>query len=143
MKPIRHAIVAVIEAPDGRLLLIERSAKDSFPHYWNPVTGSMDETDADITTACKREVREEIGIEIKVLGKLWESTTRGGPYLLHWFLAEPIEPIDTLQFVLEEGEVDDVRWATLEEVRALPLTFDDSRMFFHLAFERARARLRK
>jgi len=141
MQPIRHAIVAVIVAPDERLLLIERSAQDTFPNYWNPVTGSMDPDDHDIIAACKREVMEEVGIEIEVIGKLWESTTRSAPFLLHWFLARPPQPIEQLSFTLEDGEVDDIRWATLDEVRSLPLTFDDSRIFFRHVYESARASL--
>lgn len=53
------SVLVVIHTPDGQVLLIERAQQ---PGFWQSVTGSQDDGDADLLHTALREVREETGI---------------------------------------------------------------------------------
>lgn len=138
---MNDAVVVVIEAPDGRLLLIERAGATSYPGFWNPVTGGFEaELDSTLIDTCVREAREEIGLDIKVVGKLWTSTTSGAHFVLHWFLADMRNPDQ--QPVPDPEEVG--RWQWIQPARVAELTpaFEDTRRYFRDAFAMHRQRLR-
>lgn len=58
---IPQSVLVVIHSADGQVLLIERADK---PGYWQSVTGSKDTLDEPLLETCRREVREETGIEV-------------------------------------------------------------------------------
>ena len=53
------SVLVVIHTQDGQVLLIERAQQ---PGFWQSVTGSQDEGDADLLQTALREVHEETGI---------------------------------------------------------------------------------
>jgi dATP pyrophosphohydrolase len=53
------SVLVVIHTPAGQVLLIERAQQAGF---WQSVTGSQDEGDADLLHTALREVHEETGI---------------------------------------------------------------------------------
>jgi dATP pyrophosphohydrolase len=53
------SVLVVIHTTAGQVLLIERAGQ---PGFWQSVTGSQDEDDADLLQTAVREVREETGI---------------------------------------------------------------------------------
>jgi 8-oxo-dGTP pyrophosphatase MutT (NUDIX family) len=75
-----------------------------------------------------REVREETGLDVRILRPLGEMTYRfaaGGERVqkvVHFFLMEPIGGDPSLH----DAEYDEVRWVTLPEARRM-LTFDTYR----------------
>ena len=68
------SVLVVIHTVAGEFLLIERAAH---PGYWQSVTGSLEATDADLSTTARREVVEETGIPPE-LGTLtdWHLSNR-------------------------------------------------------------------
>ncbi|HXN16551.1 MAG TPA: Nudix family hydrolase [Usitatibacter sp.] len=55
---------AVIERPNGEFLLAQRPAGKPYPGYWEFPGGKI-EPGEDASTALKRELREELGIEVR------------------------------------------------------------------------------
>jgi 8-oxo-dGTP diphosphatase len=132
-RPLRHAIVAVIESGED-LLFIERAAMDTWPGYWSSVTGSLDPGD-DQQAACIREAREEVGLQIKPVRKLWESVTRRAHFVLHWWQCELTGPRDVTP---DPKEVANWRWVKYADIERIPLMFSDSRWFFRAIYPATR-----
>lgn len=125
---LREAIVVVIRRGDGHILIVERAAHDSYPGYWSPVTGSCETHDCyDLAATCRREALEEVGLNIRVIGKLWESTTAGAHFVLHWFLAEVRGSADVTP---DSHEVSGYRWVLPDEFASVSPTFSDTSHFF-------------
>lgn len=104
------------------ILLIHRTGKN-FNGYWGLVSG-MVECNEEVETALKREVREEIGIEIKninYIGKYYDKLGR-----------HPSKTVICLPHLcqIEKGiprpvsECDEVKWFKKEEVRTMQLAYD-------------------
>lgn len=124
LRPLRHAVVALIH--DGEdLLLIERAAADTYPGYWSAVTGAM-EPGEDQQSACIREAREEVGLLVKPVRKVWESVTRRASFVLHWWQCELIGPREVKA---DPTEVGAWRWVREHEVTTLSPMFSDARWF--------------
>ena len=62
---IPRSVLVVIHTPQGEVLLIERA---DHPGYWQSVTGSLDAPDEALTLTARREVEEETGIRVGILG---------------------------------------------------------------------------
>ena len=123
-----HAIVAVIERDDGRILFIQRPPNDRYAGYWNPVTGRAETIDGgDLVKTCIREAREEVGLDVEVVGKIHESLTQTRHFVLHWLYTRPI---GSDKVTSDPEEVSDYRWVTVEEIQALAPSFADTLTFF-------------
>jgi 8-oxo-dGTP pyrophosphatase MutT (NUDIX family) len=120
----REAIVAVLRRAD-RVLVIERGPKARRPGYWAPLSGTLEPGETQ-EEALVREVREEVGLTVSPLAKVWESETDDRLFRLHWWTAEA----GTDDVVADPGEVSDVRWVTAEEFLAMDPVFDGDREFF-------------
>jgi 8-oxo-dGTP diphosphatase len=104
MESLPEAVGAVI-TKEKKVLIIQRGADVPFPGYWAPLSGKI-EPQEDQAEAVVREVREEVGLTIRPVRKVWESTAASGSHKLHWWLAEwvsgDIRP--------DPREVADARW---------------------------------
>lgn len=130
MKELPEAIVAIIRR-DGRMLVIQRGPGSILPGYWSPPSGRIEPGESQ-PEAVIREMREELGLAVRPLEKVWECLTDGGEYRLHWWL------------VSEEGglitpapaEVSGLKWVDAAAFMALPLTqtFEGDREFFRAVF---------
>jgi 8-oxo-dGTP pyrophosphatase MutT (NUDIX family) len=116
--------VAVVRS-GPRVLMVERGARGSFAGWWQPVSGRIEPGESQ-AEAVVREVREEVGLEVRALRKVWECPADGADFTLHWWLAEPLGT----ELSPDPDEIADARWLTLEEIRALPRTFAGDREFF-------------
>ena len=132
-RPLRHAIVAVIESGD-EILFIERAAMDTWPGYWSTVTGQM-ESDESQQSACVREAFEEVGLRIKPVRKLWESMTRRAHFVLHWWQCELV---GSREVTPDPKEVADHKWIKRGDIQDIPLMFSDSRWFFRAVYPATR-----
>jgi 8-oxo-dGTP pyrophosphatase MutT (NUDIX family) len=121
---VTEAVMAVI-LRDGKLLAIERGPGVVYPGYWTPPSGRIEpgESQRDAVT---REVREEVGLLVEPIAKIWECPTDDGRYTLHWWSARPL----TTELALDPNEVSAARWVTPAEFLALEPTFDGDREFF-------------
>ncbi|MCC7510491.1 MAG: NUDIX hydrolase [Planctomycetes bacterium] len=133
LRPVRHAIVALIHDGDD-MLLIERAAADTYPGYWSAVTGAMDAGETQ-QAACIREAREEIGLQVKPVRKVWESVTRRASFVLHWWQCELAGP---RAVVADPAEVGDYRWVREADIARIPLMFSDARWFYRDIYPRVR-----
>lgn len=123
-QPLRHAIVALIHDGDD-MLVIERAAADTYPGYWSAVTGAMDDGETQ-QAACIREAREEVGLRIRPVRKVWESVTRRASFVLHWWQCELV---GSREVKADPNEVGNWRWVREREVTALSPMFSDARWF--------------
>ncbi|MFF7793513.1 NUDIX domain-containing protein [Streptomyces sp. NPDC007991] len=120
----RQAIVAVLRRGD-RVLAIRRGPRVVRPGYWQPLSGKLEPGETQ-EQAVVREVREEVGLTVVPLAKVWESETDDRLFRLHWWTARA----DTGQVVPDPGEVAETRWVTPQEFLALDPVFDGDREFF-------------
>ncbi|MBC9725599.1 NUDIX domain-containing protein [Streptomyces sp. TRM68367] len=120
----REAIVAVLLRGD-RVLVIRRGPAAQRSGYWAPLSGKIEPGETQ-RAAVAREVREEVGLTVTPLAKVWESETDDGRFRLHWWTARA----DTGEVVPDPGEVGEARWVTPEEFLALDPVFDGDREFF-------------
>ncbi|RFC77581.1 NUDIX hydrolase [Streptomyces sp. AcE210] len=120
----REAVVAVLRQ-DGRVLVIRRGPTARLPGYWAPLSGTIEPGERQ-QDALVREVREEVGLRVAPLGKVWECTSADGSFVLHWWTAA----VEGGQLTLDPGEVSEARWVTAEEFGQLQPTFAGDRPFF-------------
>jgi 8-oxo-dGTP pyrophosphatase MutT (NUDIX family) len=120
----REAVVAVLQR-DDRILVILRGPQARQPGYWAPLSGTVEPGERQEDTLV-REVREEIGLEVAPVGKVWESTTADGSFVLHWWTAA----VTGGAIVLAPNEVSEARWVAPAEFTRLQPTFAGDRHFF-------------
>ncbi len=124
------AIAALVRRSDGRYLLVRRAPGLPAAGYWTTVTGRplpgepLEETVA-------REVREEVGLDVRVGALVHRSETANGSYQLVWLEAEPenaARACEPLTFQIDE--VAEGRWVSLQEIDDIEPMFDSTRAFF-------------
>ena len=118
------AIVAVITKGD-RALLIQRGPGVRGAGYWAPVSGEVEPGESQ-EAAVAREAKEEVGLTVRPVRKVWENISTRGTFRLHWWLAEYVAG----DLVLEKKEVSATRWLTIEEINGLAGTFEGDREFY-------------
>jgi len=119
-KAVRTAVVAVVKNNDGNILLTKRA----IPPYlgkWVMPGGKID-LGEPITAALKREVREEVGLEVHVEGlidiyEIVPSDEHREHYVILYYLTShksgDLDP--------NPGEISEVTWASQEEVSRLDI----------------------
>jgi len=117
------AIVAVITNGD-KVLLIQRAPTVRGGGYWAPVSGEVEPGETQ-EAAVVREVKEEVGLTVRPLRKVWENMSTRGTFRLHWWLAEYVGG----ELVLEKKEVSAARWLTVDEISGLKI-FEGDREFY-------------
>ena len=117
--------VAVVLKRGEKYLLIRRAKHGTAEDYWCPITGAVEdgETQAQAVT---REAKEELGITVRPMQKVWECLTDDKEYVLHWWHAR----LEADTVVLNPDEVKEYRWLTYEEMKGLDKMFKADRTFF-------------
>ncbi len=121
---MKDAVVAVLRRAD-RVLVIRRGPIARGPDYWGPLTGTIESGESQ-QEALVREVKEEVGLKVTPLTKVWECESDDGEFLLHWWTAD----VKSGELELEPGEVSDARWVRTDEFLRLEPTFAGDREFF-------------
>lgn len=119
-----EAVVAVLLRA-GRVLVVRRGPGVDRPGHWQPVSGRVEvgETQRE---AVLREVREEVGLTVEPLAKVWECATDDGRFRLHWWTARA----EHGEVVPDPDEVAEARWIAPEEFPTLTPVFDGDVEFF-------------
>lgn len=122
---------AIILDKDDRILLEKRSLDMiSYPGFWG-IPGGWMEWGETVEDALKREVKEELGINIKVirfLGKYYD--TNNLPIKRYSRIALPhlCEIINGEPTVNQPEEVSEIGWFSFEEALNLNLAYDHKLM---------------
>jgi len=122
-----RTVTAIIEFPDGTILLIKRRTV-VFKGYWALPGGRVDPGESE-EHAAMREVREETGLHVKVVEKIGEYHEVGFQdgieydYQAACFLVRPIGG----KIEKQEKEIEEIRLVNLNEIPE-NLGFEHSRM---------------
>ena len=122
------AVVAVVTSA-GRVLMIRRGLGGPDAGYWAPPSGKI-EPDESQEAAVIREVRQEVGLTVTPIGKIWESVSASGTHTMHWWLTDA----QGRDLTLDRRSASDARWLTVEEIATLEPTFAGDRHFFTQVF---------
>ncbi len=118
---IRRVARVMIENPQGELLLQKRTAKMLFPNCWdNSAAGHVDAGE-DYIVAAKRELFEEVGMladELEEIGNYYSDSVQGDMILKGFNRVYKIVT-DEAPTEVQNDEVAEVKWFTLEEVKKL------------------------
>ncbi len=119
----RCGAVAVICRGD-RLLVIRRAATVEAPGTYCFPGGAIEPGESE-PDALRRELREELGVDVTPVRRIWQSIT---PWQvdLRWWLAE-LDPASQLQ--PNPAEVASTHWLTCREIRALPALLTSNHHF--------------
>jgi 8-oxo-dGTP pyrophosphatase MutT (NUDIX family) len=107
-----------------RILLLQRSAKDSMPNQWEIPGGGCDDEDESILHAVARELREEAGLKaIHISGPVGNThffSSRSGKKIckFNFVVQAETNPEGRLMARLDPTEHQQFVWASLAEVRA-------------------------
>jgi len=93
-----------------RVLIVHRPDHDD----WSLPKGHVDPGE-DLATAALREVREETGVEARIIGSLTvtEHAVGQAHKRVHWFLMQPCEGAADPQARPSDAEVDRAEWSPL------------------------------
>ena len=129
--PGRRGAVA-IALREGRMLVIRRSPHVVAPRVYCFPGGGIEEGESE-EEALVRECREEIGVTLKPLRRLWECTTAWKVHLAWWLAAIAPDARPTAN----PREVESIHWFTPEEMAALPDLLPSNKDFLDLVLSGA------
>ena len=127
-----HRVVSCwIMNEKGEILLQKRSSsKDRNPNRWGKTGGHVDSGEST-DNAIKREVKEEIGIEIPnnqiVLTDIYKSKDMNDKYFGYNYLFIVDYKIE--DYILQKEEVDEVKYITIEEMENIKKNNDKDYTF--------------
>jgi len=112
----RHKVViACVFDPDGRLLIQQRTpTKVDWPNFWDLTGGSALKGETS-QQAISRELSEEVGLHLDFSVQVPHVTLTTPTAFIDIYLAD-VPSIDLTKLVLQDDEVQAVRWATLPEI---------------------------
>ncbi len=112
--PRRSGVVAVV-VREGRFLVIRRSDQVIAPGMICFPGGGIEDQESEEETLV-REIREELGVTIAPVRRIWRSVTPWNVKLAWW-----LGRIDNGQpFVPNPAEVASIHWVSVGEMRLLP-----------------------
>jgi 8-oxo-dGTP diphosphatase len=124
--PGRRGAVAVV-VRDGRMLVIRRSRTVVAPLVYCFPGGGIEGSESE-EEALLREFREEVGLALRPVRRLWRCVT-AWKVELAWWLAE-IDPEAVP--VANPREVESIHWFTPSEMARLPDLLESNREFLEL-----------
>lgn len=120
----------IIINENKKILLVKRSDNaKTYPGYWGLISGWM-EWDETIHDALKREAKEEIGVEIKIIkftGRYYDKPGRH-PKKTSVCLPHICKIIKGEPKVNQPKEIQEVKWFSPEEIKNLDLAYDHKQM---------------
>ena len=104
-------VAAIIQNPQGQYLCCKRGDWKSAPSKWE-FPGGKPEANESLEDALTREIREELGVEIRVLRQFDRSTT--GEIDLVCFVCELVDEVPT-----SSTDHSELRWVPEDELSKL------------------------
>ena len=104
-------VVAAVIKKNNKYFIAQRNRNKHFAFYWEFPGGKVDEGE-DFETALKREILEELFININIIKKITTKKYKDEKIniILHYFLCEPIDIIKKL------SEHEDMKWLKKNEL---------------------------
>ncbi len=126
----RQAVVAIIRKSD-RFLFVKRSDYiESARGYWCPVSGGIENKESQ-EEALKREVMEEVGLEVTPLERICGISSHDNNSFLNYWTVDIVSG----EASITSNEATDLKWVTIEELKQLNPTFEeDIQIFERLAY---------
>jgi 8-oxo-dGTP pyrophosphatase MutT (NUDIX family) len=124
--PGRRGAVA-ITLRDGRMLVIRRSKEVVAPLVYCFPGGGIEPGETE-EQAMVRECREEIGVTLVPIRRLWECTTAWKVHLAWWLAEIPNDATPRKN----PCEVESIHWFTPEEMAAIPDLLPSNKYFLEL-----------
>lgn len=114
-----HLVVHIcIFNKDGQMLIQHRQPfKQGWPDRWDVSVGGSAVSGDSIQSAMEREVMEEIGYPIDLTGIPTAVTFTYTDCFDYYYIVE--REIDLSKLQLQQAEVQAVKWATLEQIKAM------------------------
>jgi len=104
---------------DGKYLVTKRPSNDDYmPNFWDTPGGTIDFGEK-IIDALVREIKEETDLTVKIGNVIFCHNHVSGQERHQFELVYLCEHIGG-EIKLDPNEHDDFKWATLEEMKALP-----------------------
>ncbi|MGA2032683.1 MAG: NUDIX domain-containing protein [Thermoguttaceae bacterium] len=121
----RGAVAVILDGP--RMLVIRRAPTVVAPLTYCFPGGGIEEGESE-EAALVREIREEVGVTVRPLRRLWRCVTQWKVQLA-WWLAE-LQPGSVP--VANPREVASIHWFTPAEMARLPELLESNRLFLEL-----------
>ena len=114
----KQAVVAIIQKADT-FLLVKRSAYiNAGAGYWCPVSGRVNKNETQ-SEAIQREVKEEVGLNVKAIKKVAEIPSHDNRFTLHFWTTEIISG----EANITRDEATDFKWVTFQQMKQLQPVF--------------------
>jgi 8-oxo-dGTP diphosphatase len=117
--------VAVVIKRNNKFLLIKRAKHGAAEDYWCPITGAVEQGETQ-AQAVIREAKEEMGITVEPIQKVWECYTEDRKYLLHWWQVNILRDATTIN----PDEVKEYGWFNVDEMKTIRKIFAADLHFF-------------
>ncbi len=114
--PRRMKVLAAVISKNGRILIARRKSADRFGGQWEFPGGKMEEGE-EPRQALKRELEEELGIEVEV-GRFFEATFHLYPEFPLLLL---VYHCRIVRGVARPLKARDLRWVNLQQMKELTL----------------------
>lgn len=117
-KGFYHLAADIWMVNDNKQILIQKrsSQKKKSPNVWAMTGGSSLAGETSLETI-EREVKEEIGISLNMDNLILGTKIKTGTVFLDTYFIK--QDVDLNDIVMQEEEVSDVKWATIEEIDEL------------------------
>src|SRR5438552_1429584 len=92
----------------GRWSFVMHGPDGPDPGYWAPPSGKIESGEGQ-EAAVIREVKEELGVTIRPVRKVWECISAGAAHTLHWWLADA----EDRELRPDRREASDARWVAV------------------------------
>lgn len=116
---LQHVIAAVIES-EGRYLLCRRPAHKRHGLLWEFPGGKLEKDESHIDAA-RRELKEELNLEVTDLGVAFVSIgDPGSPFIVDFVQTSVLGTPELLEHC-------ELRWVTLSEMSSMELAPSDAR----------------
>lgn len=116
--PTDHGVVAIIQDHESRFLLV-REGRRANPFFgaWSGPHGTCKAEDVLEEETVVRETREECGLRVRPLRRLYESPADTKVQTVAFWSAKPDEPSQRPDLVCPQ-EISEIGWFTLDQIRS-------------------------
>jgi 8-oxo-dGTP diphosphatase/A/G-specific adenine glycosylase len=116
----KQGVAAIIQKFDKFLFVKRSDYKETAKGYWCPVTGKIEINETQ-EEAIRREVMEEVGLNVIAEKKICQIPTHDNQYTLHFWTTIIISG----EARLTSNEATEIKWVTLEEMKNLKPVFEE------------------